>query len=67
MFAKLLAMFVGNRVDRADGHGGVKGALAGLAAERAIAGRLGPFGWFLIGVVALWKMLFGRRKREIRR
>ena len=65
MFAKLLAMFIGNRIDRSDGRGGVKGALFGLAAERAMRGRLGPFGWLMIGIVALWKLVFGRRKPRV--
>ena len=65
MFAKLLAMFIGNRIDRSDGRGGVKGALFGLAAERAMRGRLGPVGWLMIGIVALWKLVFGRRKPRV--
>jgi hypothetical protein len=65
MFAKLLAMFIGNRIDRADGRGGVKGALLGLAAERAARGRLGPLGWFALVAVALWKLFFGRRRRRV--
>jgi hypothetical protein len=68
MFGKLLAMFIGNRIDRSDGRGGMKGALLGLAAERAARGRLGPWGWFAVIMVALWKLLFGRRRtRVIRR
>jgi hypothetical protein len=66
MFGKLLAMWVGNRIDRSDGKGGIKGAVVGLAVERAARGRLGPFGWFLLGLAALWKLLFGRRRRTYR-
>jgi hypothetical protein len=63
MIGKLLAAFVGSRIDRRDGHGGVKGAVLGYATQRLVT-RMGPFGWFILGVVALWRLLFGRRKRS---
>jgi hypothetical protein len=65
MFAKLLAMFIGNRIDRSDGHGGVKGAVLGLAAERAVRGRLGVWGWIGLALIGLWKLFFGRRKTKV--
>jgi hypothetical protein len=65
MFAKLLAMFIGNRIDRSDGRGGVKGAIFGLAAERAVRGRLGVWGWIGLALVALWKLFFGRRRTKV--
>ena len=63
MMRRLIAMFIGNRIDRSDGRGGVKGALLGLAAERAMRGRMGPFGWVLVAIVAVWKLFSGRRNK----
>lgn len=66
MIGKLFAAWAGSRIDRSDGRGGVKGAVLGLAVQRAARGRLGPFGWFLLGVAALWKLVFGRGRRSRR-
>lgn len=67
MFGKLLAMFIGNRIDRRDGKGGVKGALLGLATARMAQGRLGPVGWLGVGVIALWQLFFKRRTKVVTR
>lgn len=71
MFRKLIAAFIGNRIDREDGKGGVKGAMIGLAVERLLA-RMGPIGWVLAGIYLVvhysfkllrW-LIFGSRKRR---
>ncbi|MDF7773723.1 hypothetical protein P1X14_00560 [Sphingomonas sp. AOB5] len=62
MIGKLLAAFIGNRIDRRDGKGGLKGAIMGVAIERIVR-RLGPVGWLLVGIVMLWRLIFGRRRR----
>lgn len=65
MIAKLLAMFIGNRIDRSDGKGGVKGAVIGLAVERFVR-KLGPVGWVLLGLFLvvrfLFRLVFPKRK-----
>ncbi|MDG2535043.1 hypothetical protein P6144_15390 [Sphingomonas sp. HITSZ_GF] len=65
MIGKLLAAFIGNRIDRADGKGGVKGAVVGLAVERLLT-RLGPIGWVLAALFLVlrffWRLIFPKRK-----
>ena len=65
MIGKLLAAFIGNRVDRSDGKGGVKGALIGLGVERMLA-RLGPIGWVFAAIFLVlrfvWRLIFPKRK-----
>lgn len=67
MIGKLAAMFIGNRIDRADGKGGVKGALIGLAAERFLR-RMGPLGWVFLGLflVARFAFRLAFPKRKVR-
>jgi hypothetical protein len=65
MIGKLLGALIGNRIDRADGKGGLKGALIGVALERVVA-RMGPIGWVLAAVFLLlrffWRLIFPKRK-----
>jgi len=65
MIGKLLAAFIGNRIDREDGKGGLKGALIGVAAERLIR-RMGPVGWLLAALFLMirfvWRLIFPKRK-----
>lgn len=65
MIGKLLAAFIGNRIDREDGKGGLKGALIGVAAERLIR-RMGPVGWLLAALFLVirfvWRLIFPKRK-----
>lgn len=65
MIGKLLAAFIGNRIDREDGKGGLKGALIGVAAERLIR-RMGPAGWVLAALFLVirfvWRLIFPKRK-----
>jgi hypothetical protein len=65
MIGKLLAAFIGNRIDREDGKGGLKGALIGVAAERLIQ-RMGPAGWVLAALFLVirfvWRLIFPKRK-----
>ncbi len=74
MIGKLLAAFIGNRIDREDGKGGVKGAMIGLAVERLLT-RMGPIGWVLAGLYLVihysfrligW-LIFGSRRRRAAR
>jgi hypothetical protein len=58
----LLAAFIGNRIDRRDGRGGIKGALFGVATDRVVR-RGGPFGWLLLGILGIWRLFFRRRTR----
>lgn len=48
MIGKLLGAFIGRRIDRSDGKGGMKGALMGAAAA-GIVRRAGPLGLLLGG------------------
>jgi len=65
MIGKLLGAFIGNRIDRADGKGGVKGALIGLGVERLLA-RMGPVGWVLAVLFLVlrfvWRLVFPKRR-----
>lgn len=65
MIGKLLGALIGNRIDRADGKGGLKGALIGVAVERVIA-RMGPIGWVLAAIFLVlrfvWRLIFPKRK-----
>lgn len=62
MIRSILAALIGNRIDRRDGRGGVKGALAGVAVDR-VARRGGRFGWLLLGILSVWRLFFRRRTR----
>lgn len=63
MIRGILGAIVGNRIDRRDGKGGVKGAVLGYAAQRAIA-RMGVPGLLLAGGYGLWRMRADRRNRR---
>ncbi len=65
MIGKILGAMIGGSIGRKDGVGGTKGAIIGLAAERVVE-RMGPLGWFLAGVFALWHLIFGRSRRRYR-
>ena len=74
MFRKLIAAFIGNRIDREDGKGGAKGMLIGLAVERLLA-KMGPIGWVLAGLYLIvhysfrllgWLIFGSRRRRSAR-
>jgi hypothetical protein len=60
MLGKLLGAFIGSRIDRRDGQGGVKGAVLGAATAGALR-RLGPLGLAIGGVVVARRMLRKRR------
>jgi hypothetical protein len=65
MIGKLLAALIGHRIDRADGKGGVKGALIGLGVERLLT-RIGPVGWVLAALFLVirlvWRLIFPKRR-----
>ncbi|HEX8302940.1 hypothetical protein [Sphingomonas sp.] len=63
MIRNLIGAFIGNRIDRSDGRGGVKGAVLGYAAQRVIT-RMGAPGLILAGGYGLWKFASDRRKRR---
>ncbi|MDV3459029.1 hypothetical protein RZN05_18670 [Sphingomonas sp. HF-S4] len=63
MIRNLIGAFIGNRIDRRDGRGGVKGAAIGYVAQRAIT-RMGVPGMVLAGGYGLWKMRSDRRKQR---
>jgi len=60
MFGKLLGAFIGHKIDRRDGRGGVKGAVMGAAAAGIIR-RAGPIG-LLLGGAYVAKKAFDKRK-----
>jgi hypothetical protein len=62
MLGKLLGAFIGSRIDRRDGEGGVKGAMLG-AATAGVLRRLGPIGLAIGGVVVAKRLLSKRRTR----
>jgi hypothetical protein len=62
MIGKIMGALIGRSIDRRDGRGGFKGMVLGVAGERIVR-RMGPFGWLVVGFVALWRLLRGRRRR----
>jgi hypothetical protein len=64
MIGKLLAAFIGRRIDRRDGKGGAKGALMGVAAAGLIR-RAGPLA-LLAGGAYVAKKALDHRKAERR-
>jgi hypothetical protein len=64
MIGKLLGAFIGHKIDRRDGEGGVKGALLGAAAAGLIR-RAGPLG-LLAGGAYIAKKSFDKRKADRR-
>lgn len=63
MIRNLIGAFIGNRIDRRDGRGGMKGAAMGYVAQRAIT-RMGAPGLLLAGGYGVYRMLSDRRKRR---
>jgi hypothetical protein len=60
MLGKLAAAYIGNRIDRRDGRGGVKGALIGALAAGGLR-RMGPLGLVLGGAYLAKKAYDSRR------
>ena len=60
MIRTILGALVGKELDRRDGSGGVKGAVIGGLAARAVT-RMGPLG-MLLGGGYLAKKAYDRRK-----
>jgi hypothetical protein len=65
MIRGILGALIGSRIDRQDGRGGVKGAVLGYAAQRALT-RMGTPGLVLAGGYGLWRMLAERQRRRAR-
>ena len=63
MIRSILGAMIGSRIDRRDGRGGVKGAVLGYAAQRAIT-RMGAPGLVLAGGYGVYRMLKDRRNRR---
>lgn len=61
MIRSLIGAFIGNRIDRRDGRGGVKGAAIGYVAQRAIT-RMGTPGLLLAGGYGLYRFAKNRRR-----
>lgn len=64
MLGSIIGAVIGNRFDRADGRGGLKGALGGALATGAMR-RLGPLGLVLGGAYAAKKIVDGQRARRL--
>lgn len=62
MIGKILGAVIGNRIDRSDGRGGLKGAAIGMVAASALR-RMGPVGLALGGAYAIKKAMDRRRMR----
>lgn len=60
MLGKIAAAYIGNRIDRSDGRGGVKGALFGALAAGGLR-RMGPLG-LVLGGAYLAKKVYDSRK-----
>jgi len=63
MLGKIIGAVVGNRIDRSDGKGGVKGAVLG-AATAGLLRRTGPLGLAALGGVYVAKKLYDRKKAK---
>ncbi len=63
MLGKVIGAVIGNRIDRSDGKGGVKGAVIGAAAAGLIR-RAGPLGLAAVGGAYLAKKLYDRKKAK---
>nr|WP_240700208.1 hypothetical protein [Sphingomonas gei] len=57
----LIGAFIGNRIDRRDGRGGVKGAAIDYVAQRVIT-RMGTPGLLLAGGYGLYRFAKDRRR-----
>ncbi|KQX25343.1 MULTISPECIES: hypothetical protein [unclassified Sphingomonas] len=64
MIGKLLAAFIGRKIDRRDGKGGAKGALMGVAAASLVR-RAGPLA-LLAGGAYVAKKALDHHKAERR-
>lgn len=60
MLSKILGAIIGSRIDRSDGHGGIKGALLGYAGA-ALVKRVLPLGLAIGGGLAA-KRAYDRRR-----
>lgn len=58
---RIMGAMVGGAIDRHDGKGGLKGAVIGAVASRAIS-RAGPVGLVALGAAAAAKMAYDHRK-----
>lgn len=65
MIGKLVGAWVGRKIDRRDGRGGMKGALIGAAAAGALR-RLGPLGLLAGGAYVAKKAMDRRRAERMR-
>jgi hypothetical protein len=61
MLGKIIGAAIGNRIDKSDGRGGFKGALAGAIAAGIIR-RAGPVGLAAMGGAYLAKKMYDKRK-----
>jgi len=61
MLRRIMGAIVGGAIDRSDGKGGLKGAVIGAVAARAVS-RAGPLGLAAIGAAVAAKLLYDRRK-----
>jgi hypothetical protein len=66
MIRNLIGAFIGNRIDRRDGRGGLKGAALGYAAQRVIT-RMGTPGLLLAGGYGLYRFAKDRRRQRSER
>lgn len=62
MLKTIIGALVGREIDRRDGRGGLKGAITGGLAMRALS-RMGPLG-MLVGGGYVAKKAYDRRKAE---
>ncbi|MGF7150804.1 uncharacterized membrane protein YebE (DUF533 family) [Sphingomonas zeicaulis] len=63
MLRRIMGAMVGGAIDRSDGKGGLKGAVIGAVAARAVS-RAGPAGLAAVGAAVAGKMLWDRRKKR---
>jgi hypothetical protein len=61
MLRNILGAVIGSRMARRGGGGSVKGAILGATAQRVVT-RMGPFGWVMLGVIGLWRLVSGRKR-----
>jgi hypothetical protein len=66
MIRNLIGAFIGSRIDRRDGRGGIKGAALGYVAQRAIT-RMGAPGLLLAGGYGLYRLAKDRRRQRTER
>ncbi|PXA91083.1 hypothetical protein DMC47_26145 [Nostoc sp. 3335mG] len=61
MLRSILGAVIGSSMARRGGGGSVKGAILGATAQRVVT-RMGPFGWAMLGVIGLWRLVSGRKR-----